>query len=183
MRRYIFTGAPGAGKTTLLAALSDRGYPVVPEAATDVIALQQANGFLQPWTEAHFLTDILQLQVLRQVGQRTAPVVLFDRSPFCTLALGRFLGHPIPSDLTREVERLIADRIYERDVFLVRPLGFIEPTQARRITYEDALEFEAVHESTYEGLGFNLVEVLPGPVPRRAATARAVIAALDTQRT
>ena len=183
MRRYIFTGAPGAGKTALLGVLSDHGYQVVPEAATDVIALQQANGVLQPWTDADFLTDILQLQMVRQSCDRTAPVVLFDRSPVCTLALARYLGHPIPSDLTREVERLIADRIYERDVFLVRPLGFIEPTAARRITYEDALAFEAVHESTYQGLGFSLVEVLPDPVPIRAAKVVAAIAALDTWRT
>ena len=57
MRRYIFTGAPGAGKTTLLGSLSDRGYPVVPEAATDVIAVQQADGVRRPWTDVHFLTD------------------------------------------------------------------------------------------------------------------------------
>jgi predicted ATPase len=183
MRRYIITGAPGAGKTTLLGALSGRGYPVVPEAATDVIAIQQANGVLQPWTDAQFLTDILQLQRVRQIGERSAPVVLFDRSPVCTMALARYLGHPIPSNLSREVERLIADRIYEPDVFLIRPLGFIEPTAARRITYEDALAFEAVHESTYEQLGFNLVEVLPDPVPIRAATVHAAIAALGTQRT
>jgi len=183
MRRYIFTGAPGAGKTTLLGALSDRGYPVVPEAATDVIAIQQATGVLQPWTGVDFLTDILQLQRVRQLGEWSAPVVLFDRSPVCTLALARYLGRPIPSDLSREVERLIADRTYEREVFLVRPLGFIEPTAARRITYDDALAFEAVHESTYEGLGFSLVEVLPDPVPIRAAKVHAAIAVLDTQRT
>jgi predicted ATPase len=183
MRRYIFTGAPGGGKTTLLGALSGRGYPVVPEAATDVIAVQQARGVVQLWTDAQFITDILQLQKVRQIGERSAPVVLFDRSPICTLALARYLGHPIPSDLSREVERLIAHRIFEPDVFLVRPLGFIEPTSARRITYEDALAFEAVHESMYEQLGFNLVEVLPDPVPIRAATVHAAIAAIDTQRT
>ena len=182
MRRYIFTGAPGAGKTTLLAALSGSGYRVVPEAATDVIAIQQANGVVQPWTDAQFLSDILKLQKVRQTGERSAPVVLFDRSPVCTLALARYLSHPIPSDLSREVKRLVANRIYEPDVFLVRPLGFIEPTAARRITYEDALAFEAVHESTYEQLGFNLVEVLPDPVPIRAAAVHAAIAALDTLR-
>ena len=183
MRRYIFTGAPGAGKTTMLGALSDHGYPVVPEAATDVIAIQQANGISQPWAGVDFLTGILQLQKVRQIGEWSAPVVLFDRSPVCTLALARFLGHPIPSDLRHEDERLIADQIYEPDVFLVRSLGFIEPTAARHITYEDALAFEAVHQSTYEGLGFNLVEVLPDPVPSRAAAVHAAIALLDTQRT
>ena len=183
MRRYIFTGAPGAGKTTLLGALSGRGYPVIPEAATDVIAIQQVNGVVQPWTDAQFLSDILQLQMVRQIGERSAPVVLFDRSPVCTLALAHYLGHPIPSDLSREVERLITNRIYEPEVFLVQPLGSIEPTAARRITYEDALTFEEVHESTYEQLGFKLVEVLPDPIPLRAAAVHAAIAALDTQRT
>ena len=44
MRRYIITGAPGAGKTTIVTALRERGYPVVDEAATDVIAREQAAG-------------------------------------------------------------------------------------------------------------------------------------------
>jgi predicted ATPase len=38
-RRYVLTGAPGSGKTSLLQALAARGWAVVHEAATDVIAL------------------------------------------------------------------------------------------------------------------------------------------------
>lgn len=44
MRRYVLTGAPGAGKTALVDVLSERGYPVVAEAATDVILQRQARG-------------------------------------------------------------------------------------------------------------------------------------------
>jgi predicted ATPase len=183
MRRYIFTGAPGAGKTTLLGALSARGYRVVPEAATDVIATAQAKGVSQPWTDVRFLTAILRLQMARQDRERSAPVVLFDRSPVCTLALALFLGHPVPPALAYEVERLIAHRIYEQDVFLVRLLGSIEPTAARRITYQDALAFEAVHVATYEGLGFNLVEVVPDPAATRASAVHEVIAGPDAPRT
>jgi predicted ATPase len=155
----------------------------VPEAASDVIAAQQANGIPQPWTAIEFLTDILGVQMARQVRETSGPVVLFDRSPICTLALARYLGHPVPPDLAHAVERLVADRIYETDVFLVRPLGFIETTSARRISYEDALAFEAVHEATYEGLGFTLIEVLPDRVATRAAAVHDAIVALDTQRT
>jgi predicted ATPase len=63
-------------------------------------------------------------------------------------------------------------------VFLVRPLGFIEPTAARRISYDDALAFEAVHVATYEELGFRLIEVGPDPVAARAAAVHEAIVAL-----
>ena len=44
MRRFVITGAPGAGKTAILQVLRRRGYAVVDEAATDVIAAEQARG-------------------------------------------------------------------------------------------------------------------------------------------
>ncbi|MEW2379094.1 AAA family ATPase [Micromonospora sp. NPDC047812] len=49
MRRYVLTGAPGAGKTTLADALRRRGWDVVAEAATDVIAAEQEQGGAEPW--------------------------------------------------------------------------------------------------------------------------------------
>jgi hypothetical protein len=44
MRRYIITGAPGAEKTAILQELKVRGYAVVGEAATDVIACGAGPG-------------------------------------------------------------------------------------------------------------------------------------------
>ena len=97
MRRYIITGAPGAGKTTILAALRDRGYAVVEEAATDVIAHEHALGRDQPAHDAGFLDAVALLQRDRQ--QQPAPsattVQVFDRSPICTLALAHYLGQPV----------------------------------------------------------------------------------------
>jgi len=52
-------------------------------------------------------------------------------------------------------------------VVLVRPLGFIEPTAARRISYQESLAFEAVHEATYREHGFTLLDVPAGPVSQR----------------
>lgn len=43
LRCYVLTGAPGTGKTVLGHALRQRGYAVVPEAATDVIAGERAT--------------------------------------------------------------------------------------------------------------------------------------------
>ncbi len=178
MKRYIFTGAPGVGKTTLLEGLAALGYPVVAEAATDVIATEQAAGVDKPWIRARFISDVLKVQMVRQAEVVPAPVVLFDRSPFCTLALARYLSRPIPSELNDEVTRLVTEGFYERDVFLVRPVGRVEATAARRISYEDSLAFEAVHESTYQSFGFTLVAVAPTTSQIRVAAVDDALATL-----
>jgi predicted ATPase len=91
---YILTGAPGAGKTAVLRLLETAGYPVVEEAATDVIALGNALGRAEPWHDHDFIDKVIILQRQRQDSLRAAggPAVFFDRSPVCTLALSRFLG-------------------------------------------------------------------------------------------
>lgn len=176
MRRYVVTGTPGAGKTTLVEALRVRGYAVVSESATDVIVAGQAHGVSEPWTAPRFFDDILRLQMQRQVQVPAAAVVLFDRSPICTLALTRYAGQPAPPQLVEEVDRLVSEGFYERTVLLVRPLGFITTTAVRRITYADALAFEAIHESTYRDLGFDLVEVAPDTVERRVQAVESILA-------
>lgn len=166
MHRYILTGAPGAGKTVLLRALERAGHAVVEEAATDAIALAQAEGLAEPWTDPGFIDTIIALQRRRQAGAAGA-MTFFDRSPVCTLALARFLGHP-PSPLLRaELERITTERTYRREVFLVRGLGFITPTAARRIGPAEALAFEQVHEETYRALGCALVSIEPASVAER----------------
>ncbi len=167
MRRFILTGAPGSGKTSLLKILRDRGYAVVGEAATDVIAAEQDHGVDEPWRDPLFIDKIIELQRARQeiaVGD----VQFFDRSPVCTLALARYGGHRPSVTLSTEVARVIDEEIYQREVFLVRPLGFIERTAARRISFEDSLRFERIHETEYAALGFSLVDI-PAAAPEARA--------------
>jgi len=174
MRRFILTGAPGAGKTVLLRALERAGHAVVEEAATDVIALAQAEGVAQPWTEPGFTDTIVALQRSREARAVGDPV-FFDRSPICTLALARFLGHPVSPGLRRELDRISAESVYERQAFLVRGLGFVTPTAARRISLEDALRFESAHEAAYAELGYDLIAIGPDTPDRRAAAVLARI--------
>lgn len=169
MPGYILTGAPGAGKTAVLRLLEVRGYLVVEEAATDVIALSNALGQEEPWRDPAFTDKIIELQRQRQDAALQAPaaVVFFDRSPVCTLALSRYLGQEPSSRLASEVDRVIAQGIYARTVFFIRNQGFVQPTSARRIRWEDSLVFEQVHEQVYRDLGFQLCEVPAGPLKRR----------------
>ncbi|MDO3705686.1 AAA family ATPase [Micromonospora sp. C28SCA-DRY-2] len=139
-----------------------------------MIAAGQARGVAEPWAEPDFVEAVTRLQRARQTGAR-GPVQVYDRSPLCTLALARFLRRPVGEVLAAEVERAAREGIYQRRVFLVRPLGFVTPTAARRISYTEALEFARVHERVYAEHGYHLVDVPPGPVERRAAAVAAYL--------
>lgn len=167
--RFVLTGAPGAGKTAVLRALSQLDYQVVPEAASDVISAQQARGAAEPWLDPAFTDRIARLQRDRQRAAPDGEVQFYDRSPVCTLALARYLGHPAGPALAAELARIAREEVYQRRVFFIRPLGFIEPTAARRISYTESLEFEQVHEAEYRRLGYNLVDIPAVAVAERAA--------------
>ena len=170
MKRYILTGAPGAGKTVILRVLERRGYCVVGEAATDVVARGRAHGNATPWTAPRFIDDMVRLQRSRQERADTldAQATVLDRSPICTLALARFLGFPVSEPLAQELERLRRLGLYERRVAFVESLGFITHTAARRISLEEATAFGALHEAVYRELGYDLIRIAPGPPETRA---------------
>ncbi|GAA2204036.1 AAA family ATPase [Nonomuraea monospora] len=171
MQRYILTGTPGAGKTAILRRLELDGHTVVEEAATDVIALCQAEGDDEPWTRPSFLADVVTLQRHRQERADGLPgdVHFYDRSPICTYALAVYLGHPVAPELERELERLNGLQIYEKTVLFVCSPGFVTPTAARRISSEEALRFERIHRDVYASLGYECVPIPWGPLKDRVS--------------
>jgi predicted ATPase len=177
MPRYVLTGAPGAGKTAVLRLLETSGHVVVEEAATDVLALTHALGRGQPRHDHAFIDEIVTLQRRRQhcVGAAENATVFFDRSPVCTLALSRYLGLTTSRVLAREVDRVVAESVYETSVFFIRNQGFVEATAARRISFADSLVFEQLHEQAYRDLGFRLVEVPAGPLTDRVAVVQQTV--------
>lgn len=166
--RFILTGAPGAGKTALIRHLEFLGHEIVEEAATDVIALAQAEGTQRPWERREFIGDIARLQRFREGAPMRSARRFADRSLFCTLALAEWLGHSIPAELTSEAERLAGANWFERRVFMVEQLGFIENNEARRISFSEATRFGAVHETVYRRYGFEPVAVAPATIADRA---------------
>jgi predicted ATPase len=169
VRRYIITGAPGAGKTAILRQLELDGFGVVAEAATDVIAAAQAGGIAEPWTDPSFIGAVARLQRARQIRASHQPdeIQFHDRCAVCTAALAVWLGYSFSPVLVSELERIKEEAIFQRRVFFIRNLGFIRNTEARRISFEETLRFEKVHERVYREFGFELFFVEPGSVAER----------------
>jgi predicted ATPase len=166
--RFILTGPPGAGKTTLLRQLAEQGFATVAEAATDVIANWQQQGIDEAWTYPSFVDAIVEIQRHRQVNlANSGRIQFYDRSPICTLALAEWLGHPVSDALRFEIARIRSEKVYRPEVFFVRSLGFMTPTEARRISFADSIRFGELHEKAYLAHGFKLIHVDAAPAVQR----------------
>jgi len=178
----MLTGAPGSGKTALLRQLELDGFSVVEEAATDIIAASQAREIAEPWKHPSFIDQIAALQRERQLLASLQPcdVQFHDRSPVCTAALATYLGYAISPALAAELERIKREAIYENAVFFIRNLGFITNTGARRISFEETLRFEKIHEETYLQHGFELIEIPPGTIADRIAKIKSQLTTLHS---
>ncbi len=177
MRRFIVTGAPGAGKTAIIRQLELDGFSVVEEAATDVIAAAHAQGTVEPWRHPSFIDAIVRLQRDRQIRASYQPdeVQFHDRCVVCTAALAVYLGYPFSPFLSSELERVKKEAIYQNRVFFIRNLGFITATEARRISFEETVRFEKIHQDTYRDFGFELLSIEPGSLVERVNTIKAAI--------
>lgn len=58
-----------------------------------------------------------------------------------------------------EIDRCLKAGIYQNRVFFFENLSFIEHTDARKISYEDALIFEQMHLDVYKEFDFEIVLV------------------------
>jgi predicted ATPase len=177
LKRYVLTGAPGAGKTAVIRQLEVDGFSVVEEAATDIITLKQAQGLCEPWSSNSFIDEVVDLQRTRLLRSSYLPgeIQFHDRSIFCTAALSDYLARPRSVALSQELERAVAKCWFQPEVFFIRSLGFVIPTAARRISLEEATQFERVHEEVYRDFGFQIVFVEPASPSDRANLIKAFL--------
>ncbi|ETZ04421.1 MULTISPECIES: AAA family ATPase [Holospora] len=87
----------------------------------------------------------------------------YDRAPLCTCALGKYLANwkntefkPSPV-LLDEIDRCLKNGVYQNHIFFFENLGVIEHTDARKISYDDALIFEQIHLDVYKEFGFDII--------------------------
>ena len=172
-KKIILTGTAGSGKTSIINLLREMGYDVIQEAATFIIKKEQQLGNQEPWKHVRFLDKIVSLQKRRE---RTATsdtvlnhVQFFDRSPICTYALATYLGFSPTPLLCDEINRILENNSYEKDVFFIQNLGFITPTNERRINFKEALIFEQIHKDAYSKFGFNCIIIKPKSVEQRTS--------------
>ena len=171
--RFILTGPPGSGKTTIIQQLAADGFATADETVTDLIAAWQREGADEPWTMPSFIDAIVDSQRERQISLgNTAGIQFYDRSPICTLVLAQWLGHPVSNVRRCEIDRIRGERVYQPVVFFVRTLGFVTPTEIRRISLADSIRFGELHEEAYLAHGFKLVYVEPAPVLERVEAIR-----------
>lgn len=168
VKRYILTGTPGSGKTSIINILKNQHYSIIDESATDIIAQEQNKGHNRPWEQENFIDKIIHLQKQRQIEADTiVPLQFYDRSPFCTYALARYL-HIEPSEtLLDEIERILKNKIYENKVFFIENLGFCTPTDARQISFEESLIFEQTHTEIYTQFGCECIKIPVLPLQKR----------------
>lgn len=178
-KRFIFTGTPGSGKTSVIQELEKLRHVVIHESATDVIAQEQTKGIMHPWEHHDFVDKIVRMQKSRQMNTE-GELQFYDRSPFCAYALGRYSSHPHNSNFTPspvlldEIDRCLKMKVYQNKVFFFENLGFIKHTDARKISYEDALIFQQIHLDVYRKFGFEIVLVPKKSIAERCRFVLAV---------
>ena len=162
--QYLVSPSPTiALKAALYEALRRRDMTVADVAARLDMDWHQAARLIDP-RRASKLTSLSA--ALRALDCEIR-LLFHDRSVICTAALAVYLGYPLSDTLLRELKRVETEAIFQKRVFFVQSLGFITPTEARRISFEESLRFERVHEETYRNFGFELVPIAPGSLSDR----------------
>lgn len=94
-------------------------------------------------------------------------VCFYDRSPICTYALAAFLDKTPSAGLMQAISKMRVERQYADTVLFVEPLGQIENTAVRQLSYESALSFGTMHRKAYGQFGYQCLSIVKGPTNQR----------------
>ena len=164
--RYIITGGPGSGKSSLLAALVKQSYQGFEEISRIIIREQhEIGGDKVPWENladfAELCYDRMNLQLDECQPNSTC---FYDRGLPDIIAYVRRGGLRVPAKYFEKAKS------YNRTVFLAPPWQEIFVNDSERPeSFEDATEIYHFLKSTYNELGFTIVELPKVSIKERVA--------------
>lgn len=161
---YILTGGPCAGKTTTILELEKRGYPILKEAARELIDEMLAQGKLLEVIREDpvwFQQAVLRRKVAMESLVPQDVELFFDRGVPDSIAYYRENGVAEDKELW-EASRLFR---YKR-IFLMDLIDFTQD-EARNESPEKAKRLHEGIERAYRELGYDIVRVPVLPVHER----------------
>lgn len=169
--RIVITGGPGVGKTTIINELRRRGIQVLDESAAEVIRNEVNNGNSEYWSDAEFCSNILRLQISREIETEDLQGQLFqDRSFIDTYA---FLNHapaltPPSAEVNQTINRLRPNERYFRIVFFVQDLGESFTNEVRREDLEESRRIDQALRLEFTQRGYQIADIPPASLIERA---------------
>ncbi len=123
----------------------------------------------------------MQSQICNERGKCARPSSRLKYSftiapPFAQLLWRNTLGTRYP---TRSLANSNASRRGDLSRSVFSSYGILvslRHTEARRITFEETLRFERIHEETYRNFGFEIVSIEPGNLLDRVAAIKGALA-------
>lgn len=158
-RFVIVTGGPGSGKSTLIDALELAGFGRTVEAGRGIIQDQVAiGGQALPWIDPALFADMMLAWEMRsyRAAEQQSGTIFFDRGVPDVAGYLRLMKLPVPEHVKRAVERFR----YNSRVFIAPPWEEIfRQDHERKQDFEEAVRTYEALASTYEELGYHLVEL------------------------
>lgn len=149
--RAVITGGPSVGKTTIISMLSELGYPVVQEFATQIIK----EGEFIPWVDrAKFQAEVLRRQCAAESALTDSDDVVFlDRGLFDGEAYYIYDKIAIPEAFGK------LDASKYTIAFLVEELPFFDLTDIRRENLSFTKEISVILENCYTSRNVEVIRV------------------------
>ena len=163
----VIIGGPGTGKTTIIDGLVRRGHCCYPEISRQVTLEARQQGIEQLFLEKPLLFSELLLEgrkkQYREAQLEPHPYVFLDRGIPDVLAYMHYIGDSYPAFFDAACHEHRYDKI-----FILPPWEEIYESDSERYeTFGQAKLIYSHLTETYQGYGYDLIEVPKAPVEDR----------------
>jgi predicted ATPase len=163
----VIIGGPGTGKTTIIEELVQKGYCCYPEISRQVTLDAKKQGIDQLFLENPILFSEMLLEGRKKQYQNALlephKIVFIDRGIPDVLAYMKFIGDNYPEHF----DVACKENVYSK-IFVLPPWEEIyESDEERYETYDQAKKIYNHLVETYQGYGYDLIEVPKDTVTER----------------